>query len=149
MAAASFATAGDTLTAAQYNLLPRGVVAAASATANQTSISSEVDLSSLSVTWTATSSRSYRVTVRVIAQQLSSAGDAQVKLTNSSNTQVARSLITQPASAYATHVVVVVLSGLSGSVTYKARGTTSAGTVTLVAAGDSPASIVVEDIGAT
>ena len=52
-------TTGQVLTATQQNNLPFGLVASATATASQTGISTEVDLTSLTVTFTAVTGRTY------------------------------------------------------------------------------------------
>ena len=145
---ASLVSTGDVLTATNFNLLPRGIVGVATKTAAQTGISSTVDITSLTLTWTATSTRYYRTTVFCIAQQNTSAGNAQIILTDGSGNTKSKSLYLQAAADYWTSTVVAVETGLSGSVTRKVQANTSAGTMSIYADATYPALILVEDIGA-
>ena len=129
---------------------PRGTINYAQATANQTSISAEADLTSLTVTFTADSTRRYKITGQILVQQLTSTGAATGKITDGSSVEVQR--FGHNAAFLANGVEVWhgtrVLSGISGSVTYKLRAATSAGTLSVLADTTRPNFILVEDIGA-
>lgn len=142
--------AGDTLTAAEVNALPGGQIAIATAAASQTGISTVADLTSLTATWTAVTGRSYRVTAHVPeVQQQTSTGLIDLLITDSSNTQVARSRLSLASTFRSPITSTVVLSGISGSVTYKARMLTSAGTVDVTLSSTQKAHFMVDDIGET
>ena len=141
-------TAGNVLTAAQMNRLPWGIMGYASATANQSGITTETNVTGLSVTFTANSTRYYKTTVYTFsAQQNTTAGYAEIRITDGSNVQKSSGVIYQLAGVQAPMCVSVVETGLSGSTTRKARALTNAGTLLLAASATSPMFIVVEDIG--
>lgn len=141
-------TAGSILTAAQMNRLPWGIIGYAQATANQTGITTEVNVTGLSVTFTADSTRYYKTTIYTFSvQQNTAAGYAEFKITDGSNVQKQNGVIYQLAGVQSPMCVTVVETGLSGSVTRKARALTNAGTLLLAASATAPMFIVVEDIG--
>jgi hypothetical protein len=141
-------TAGNILTAAQMNRLPWGIMGYAQVTANQTGITTETNVTGLSVTFTADSTRYYKTTIYTFsALQNTAAGYAEFKITDGSNVQKQSGVIYQLAGVQAPLCVSVVETGLSGSVTRKARALTNAGTLTLAASSTSPMFIVIEDIG--
>lgn len=141
-------SSGAILTAAQMNRLPWGVIGYASATANQTVTTTEANLTSLTLTWTADSTRIYRTTVYVgYAEQATSAGYGELKITDGSNVQKMTAVAYQLAGYGDIFVASVIESGLSGSTTRKARGVTSAGTLTFVGGSTRPMQIIVEDLG--
>ena len=144
-------TAGDVLTAANCNLLPAGVVGYAEKTANQTGITSIVDVSSLTVTWTAVASRRYRTSFVILVGSTVLDDVATIRITDSSNN------VKQDCALYCRSTTVVtatlcgsvVETGLSGSTTRKLRAvrTAGSGTMEIAAAATYPAYILVEDIG--
>ena len=141
--------AGAILTAAEMNRLPWGCMGTAKATANQTLIgATPTDITSLTVTFTANSLRLYRTTLYLpdIAQ-ITSAGFASLRITDTAGTASAISIVSQAASGETATVVTIVESGLSGSTVRKGRASTNAGTLTLVGTATSPMQITVEDIG--
>ena len=141
-------TAGTILTAAQMNRLPWGIMGYAQATALQSGITTEVNVTGLTVTFTADSTRYYKTTIYTFsALQNTAAGYAEFKITDGSNVQKQSGVIYQGAGVQSPLCVSVVETGLSGSVTRKARALTNAGTLTLAAASASPMFIVIEDIG--
>jgi hypothetical protein len=141
-------TAGNVLTAAQMNRLPWGIMGQASATANQTGITTATDVTGLSVTFTANSTRYYRTTVYVYSSvQNTAAGFPEVRITDGSNVQKQTCVFQLGAGGQAPFHFSVVETGLSGSTTRKARATTTAGTLLLAATSTGPMFIVVEDIG--
>lgn len=139
--------AGDVLTAADLNGLPGGYIGYAQAVTNQAGITTEVDVTSLSVTFTAFADRRYKITA--LANVLS-AGNirALLKITDGSNV-VKAGAYNQLATTTGTLTAVEVVSGLSGSITRKARLLQDSGTggLTVVASATIPAFILVEDIG--
>lgn len=146
---AAFPSAGDVLTAAEYNLLPRGVMGRASVTATQGSITTVVDLTSLTVTFTAVTGRRYQISAQ--CELLSSVANdvGTMTITTSGNTIVGRSTHTLGAiNTSETYNAECEVTG-SGSVTYKLRAFRAAGTGTLsmFASSEAPAFIRVEDIG--
>jgi len=140
--------AGNVLTAAQMNRLPWGVMGYASATANQTGITTQTDLTSLSVTFTANSTRIYRTTLYIrYLEQLTATGFAQLFITDGSNVEKQRAVWRIDAAYGVQGILTVIETGLSGSVTRKGRGATDAGSMTIQAGSTGPAQIFVEDIG--
>jgi hypothetical protein len=141
-------TSGQILTAAQMNNLPWGI-AGKSTLALDKSFTTLTD-SGLTVTWTAVSTRQYKLTF-FGNFSLSSAGLCQSYITDSSNVAIRETMSTIGAGALFPQSTTVVISGISGSVTYKVRVVAGAGTGTLYGA-DSRAALaaafIVEDIGA-
>lgn len=140
-------TSGAVLTAAQMNRLPWGVMGYASATANQ-SITALADVTSLTVTFTAVSTRIYKTTIFIpIVQQTTANGYGQLYLANSSNTQLQWAQEYRLTNYQSFMTLTFVESGISGSTTRKARAEASGGGITLYGAAANPMQIVVEDIG--
>lgn len=148
---------GDVLTASTWNqdvvantiALPRGIMGYASATANQSGITTATDVTGLSVTFTANSTRYYRTTVYIYSSVQNTAGGfPEVRITDGSNVQKQTCVFQLDAGGQAPFHFSVVETGLSGSTTRKARALTTAGTLLLAAASTGPMFIVVEDIGA-
>lgn len=156
-------TAGQTLTAASMNIisgdlsylydeLPRGYVAASKKTANQGSISTEVDITDLSVTVPMISGRIYKTTVHMDVFTSNSDTVLVGKLTDGSNVQLQRTTC-RPAVANTGQTLQLVYyetAASTASVTrkirvYRAAGT---GTITVQGAALEPTLILVEDIGA-
>ena len=142
-----FAPGSGVLTSA-----PRGVVAYAQRTTNQATITTVVDITSLSVTWTADPSRRYKTSF-ICSLYSSVANDGpMIQVTDSSGaTTFARGTVVPPVSnAGLTCVGSVIESGLSGSITRKVRASRAFGTGVVTFEGNTgfPAYILVEDIGA-
>lgn len=143
-------TALDVLTAADMNLLPAGKIGYAQITSSQTTITTEVDVTSLTVTWTAVSSRRYRTSWYFAASSSVSADIASVKCTTSGNTQVGITITGALSSVYNYNFGgSVVETGLSGSTTRKLRAvrTNGTGNISINAGATAPCYILVEDIG--
>jgi hypothetical protein len=139
------------LTAGGLATFAKGLLGFASVTADQTGITTTVDLTGLSVTVTVPAGRRIRVTG--VAQFLSTvAGDIVLLAINepgvSERQHANRRLGT--ASVLESVVASVVLSPSAGSHTYTLTGRrfSGTGTLTMGAAAHRPAQIVVEDIGA-
>jgi hypothetical protein len=143
-----------TLTAADMNAYARGglVMAYASVTASQSSITSVTDLTSLTVTFTALSGRLYRTTFHGEINGTVEGDLLIAYITNGAGTQLQRGIVSVPAlsggSGYTQMCLQHYWTG-SGSTTHKVRLERNAGTGTanLFAAANSPAIILVEDIG--
>jgi hypothetical protein len=149
--------AGDPLTETLWNQdvventisLPRGFVARAQRTVNQGSISSTVDLTSLTVTFTADATRRYKTTLILpYNEQATTNGYQQFLITDGSNVQKAGSTQFAVVAQGSFCQVIAYEQGISGSQTRKGRANTSAGSFTSNGSASEPASILVEDIGA-
>ena len=140
-------TAGNVLTAAQMNRLPWGVMGYASRTSNQI-VTTVADVTSLTVTFTAISSRIYKTTLYIpIVVQQTANGYAQLYLTTGGNTQLQWAQEYRLTNYQSFMGLTFVETGLSGSTTRKARAEASGGQIELLGAGTYPMQIVVEDIG--
>jgi hypothetical protein len=131
------------------NAAPRGRVGYAQVTASQGSIVGNVDLTGLSVTWTAVAGRRYRITGEAFMSSTASGDLGNVAINTSANAQVQAGQTVMSVYGSAKITCQAILTGLSGSVTYKLRAARSGGTGTLTmdAAATYPAFILVEDIG--
>jgi hypothetical protein len=142
----------DVYTQTQINskvdFLPRGVVALATSITDQNTISTVTDLTGLSVTFTGTAGRRYRVSLMLPQLSGSIATDrAAITLTNSAN-----SILYASYSGVNTHGHPIYLSyttTASGSTTIKARLQRDVGSGTLGVYADSSSikTLLVEDIG--
>ena len=150
-------TSGQVLTAAQMNELadnsngaPRGRIVAASQTTSQSGIgTTATDLTGLSVTFTATSSRFYRITLFLptIIQGTGASG-ITAYITDSSNNVKGDSAVSIPSTSFRAPLTVLTLeTGLSGSITRKGRLNGSADVCQMLVSATSPAFILVEDLG--
>ena len=140
--------AGDILTAANLNLLPAGTVGYAEVTANQTGITTETNLTSLSLTFTAVSGRRYRITGAIDIASSVADGAAEFFIKESA-TFIGR--YTQPITSTSAYRVYVtrVLTPTAGSHTYNLslKRTTGTGTYVMGANSAYPAYIHIEDVG--
>ena len=148
---------GEVLTASRYNqdvventiALPRGIVAYAEKTSDQTGISAAADITGLSVAWTADSSRYYRISLYLapIRQNTSPAVVVPVIADGSSTTKVQANL-TLVAGDFGLVTIAEIVTGLSGSITRKARISATGGTVDVLAATATEGNyLIVEDLG--
>lgn len=129
---------------------PWGIVGVAVATANQISIgSSAVDVTSLSVTWTATANRYYRTTVILpVFSQITTTGIVNLRITDSTPTTKQSINLNATAGTDVNIGGFVIESNIAaGSATRKARILTTAGSGTITASSTSVPTIIVEDIG--
>ena len=141
-------TAGNVLTAAQMNRLPWGIIATASKTSNQTGITTVTDITSLTVTFTAVSTRYYRTTIWSLVKQNAAAGASVIQITDGSNVQKTEGdFYIAAAGQFGTLCVQCVETGLTGSTTRKGRAVTATGNMDVVASSTFPAFILVEDLG--
>jgi hypothetical protein len=140
----------DVSNAHAHDNLPRGVLGYAQVTAGQASITSEVDVTGLSVTVTVGASRRIKVTAYGLVYT-TVANDWAIVRVKEGTTQL-RSLgaVTMPtASRPETFGGSVVLTPSAGAHTYKltALRASGSGSITFDAASTDPAFILVEDIG--
>ena len=142
-------TSGAILTAAQMNNLPWGI--AGSSTLATTNNFTTIEDSGLTVTWTAVSSRQYKISFRAVNEQ-SIAAQVFYYITDSANVELQRSQFTTTANDQQTTISSYALvTGLSGSVTYKVRVACTAGTGIVYGTNTNAgiaARMLVEDIGA-
>jgi hypothetical protein len=122
-------------------------VATASVTANQTGISAEANLTSLTVTFTAVTGRRYKTTGYCKVIQQTSGGSPSVFITDGSNVHSTEWIIAQETGFQATANPIAVETISAGSVTRKLRASTTASTMDMNASATAPAFILVEDIG--
>jgi hypothetical protein len=140
--------AASVLTAANLAKLPGGWIGYNEVTANQSTITSVVDLTSLTVTVTVGTGRRIRVSAHCTLQQNSAAGEQQLYIFEGAQIGISR-ITAHSGLGFYTHTPSVVLTPSSGSHTYKLRAAAVAGNLDLVASATAPAYILVEDIGAT
>jgi hypothetical protein len=150
---------GDVLTASKWNQdvvanttsLPRGLAAYAQATASQASVTTVVDLTSLSVTFTALAGRYYLIEAFATVHSSSGGDVCGLIIANSANTVLAQGFAVSNTNAVGTalNVSLRVTPG-AGSITYKLRGLRAAGSVgnlTYQPDATTPSFIMVTDIG--
>lgn len=146
-------TAGDVLTAADMNLYARGgqEMGYAAITANSAAFTAFADVSGLSVTWTAISTRVYELEFIGNVSSTVTADAIQIQITDSANTPINSSIATNLLTTQIQHLYVKArLTGVSGSVTYKIRAARNTGTGTTVieATTQRPSALWVRDVGA-
>ena len=134
---------------ARLDALPRGILGYAEVTANQLNVTSEVDLTGLSVTVTAGTSRRLKVTVQG-EYRTAASNDAGLVNIKESTTILGRARLNPGAAVHNTFHASTVIAPSAGSHTYKATMVLTAGSgdLDLIAASGSAAFILVEDIGA-
>jgi|LakMenEpi03Aug12_release.lakeMendotaPanAssembly.Ray.scaffolds.fasta_scaffold596923_1 hypothetical protein len=150
MAANTTFTAGQVVTAAQMNNLPWGVMGTAvRTTGDLTLTTTNQDLTSMSITFTAIAGRLYRASWSGSAQKSTAAGYTQITLADSTNALYGYSLGYTVSGNYVNLSGVSVISGLTaGSKTFKLRGITENNTAVLLAGGTAPLQFMIEDMGA-
>lgn len=127
----------------------RGVVATATKTSGQGSITSVTDVTSLSVTFTAVTGRRYRLSFQGQVYSNVSGDTVQVQITDSTNA-VQNFGIALASSGYSMSIRVdAYVTPSAGSVTYKVRAlrNTGSGTVGIDCGSTYPAFLVAEDVG--
>ena len=128
-----------------------GIVGYAQVVANQTPITTIIDLTGLSVTFTAAAGRSYKVTGSTFPASSVVDGMVRMYITNSANA-ILQIADMSPRTAGTAFVIQrsVILSTLSGSTTLKLRmerGGGATGVITNYADPQWPSFILVEDMG--
>ena len=141
-------TAGQVLTADQANRFPRGAMGYVYSTAGNVGLTTTgADIAGASVTFTAVSGRLYKVGYNAQIQKTVTAGFVEIFITNGAGTVLFDGFTNVAAAAYVNFSISTVLTGLSGSVTIKARGVVDTGAATIFRNSGNPTSFVVEDIG--
>lgn len=143
-------SSSDFLTAAEYNDAAGGWIGYVQVTANQGSITGETALTSLAVTVTVGTSRRILVTLHGSMENDTNNCGCSARIKESATQLVRRDASLQTAGAGEGVIAQVCLTPSAGSHTYTsygARGLGLTGTVTLDASSDSPAYLLVEDIG--
>lgn len=129
-----------------------GVKAWLQQSASHTGIAAtEVDIANFGafLIWTATASRLYRVTLHLgNVIKLTTGDGVRIKITDGANVVKAESQVVLVTGEQTTMNVVEIVSGLSGSITRKARASTASGTVTVNKLTGQTTVFYVEDIGA-
>jgi hypothetical protein len=129
--------------------LPRGRVGYASVTSNQTTITTQVDLTGATTTFTAVSGRRYKVTgVALVASTVP--GDlAGLHIATGANVQLQQTNARCDVAALGIVAIWVSTTTVSGATTWKLRVSrqTGSGSITNFAGSDFPSFILVEDIG--
>lgn len=128
--------------------LPWGSIGYAEVTANQTGITTIVDLTSLTLTWTAVANRVYKITGFAQFTSSVAADVARLSITTDGNTLVQMGQQVVGATPVTIAAVRRIVTG-AGSQTYKLRAERSAGTgnVAMNVGATLPGFILVEDIG--
>lgn len=141
------AVAGSVLTAANLDKYPGGWIGYVEVTANQTGISSVTDLTSLSVTVTAGTSRRLKTEGYAVLAQNTSTAAVSFTIRSGASAQLALWQAVVTGNTVTTGNPKRVDTPSSGANTYKLSLAANAGTVDLNASSTSPAFILVEDIG--
>ena len=141
-------SAGQVLTASEMNNLPFGVVERTERTAGNVNITTTLaDLTGMSLTFTAVSTRIYKISWHLFILNNTSAHSTFIYLTDGSNNiktvsgQYAASGLRASAAGF------WFTSGISGSTTYKLRGAATADTSTMSGTSGESAVFMIEDIG--
>ena len=143
-------TSPYTVVADDMNALPAGKVAYASVTADQGSITTEADLTGLSISWTSLAGRYYRISAECFFKSSVANDFANLSITNLTPTAIQQSQVYCPSTTVVvkTACSVVVQPG-AVTASYKLRASRASGTgnITMSAGATNPAFILVEDIG--
>jgi hypothetical protein len=135
---------------ADIALLPKGKMGYAQITANQTGITSVVDITSLTLTFTALASRYYRVSGFGLIQSTVADDMFAVTVTDSGGTGLQQASIQlRVANVSQLWTISYVVQPGAGSKTYKLRAQRASGTGsgTITASATFPNYILIEDIG--
>lgn len=155
MAQNSAFVVGQTLTATEMNLLPFGVCDTAGSSSTYTLTTSLVQATGMTVTFTADSTRLYKITYyepQVKGTTVSGAYvDLELRQTTAGGTQLQSVLVGQGSAVQMTNSATCMFVGTfaSGSVTVLgcALAATTTGTPQLVRSATTRARIIVEDVG--
>lgn len=140
---------GELVSAAGLNSLPGGVLGYAQVTSNQGSITSEVDLTGLSVTVDVAATRRIRVSAHALwTSDTTNDGVGMEIKESTTRLQALRGIIALGGESVTLHGA-TVLTPSSGSHTYKLTGlrVSGSGTTQMTASATVPAFILVEDLG--
>lgn len=140
-------TAGEVLTATNLEKLAGGWIGYAEVTADQSGITVEVDLTSLTVAVTVGPSRRIKITASVRVVTTVNNDAVTLKIAEGATILQQRDVTLSVASNSGGLVAEVVLTPTTGAHTYKLRMVRTLGSVTMQAGATYPAFICVEDIG--
>jgi len=154
-------TSGAILTAAQMNNLPWGIVDATAGgtsgrgyvtrtTGNYSMTTTMADVTGLTITFTPVTGRLYKASFSAWLTNVGTSQDLQVRMTDGSNNFVQGIQTYCVATQNTPAAFHTILTGLSGSTTYKirAKANTAAGALVVAASGSEGAAVFsIEDIG--
>jgi hypothetical protein len=127
--------------------LPWGRIGSGSTTSAQTGVgATPTDLTSLTATATLVANRYYRATLHVPYTQVTSPGTANFIILNGA-TNVGGCSVTLDATEYGTASIECLFTASSGSATVKAQASTTGGTLSTNVSANSPALLIIEDVG--
>jgi hypothetical protein len=139
---------GDILTAANFDRLPGGWIGYVEATTNQTTITTVVDLTSLSVAVTVGTNRRLRITGKVNFTSTVANDGAKLRIQESATVLNAADNTTPTGAGGVFIFASAVLTPTAGTHTYKLTlARTGTGTLTMNASATEAAYLLVEDIG--
>lgn len=128
--------------------MPWGIVGYAQIVANVTPIAAQADVPGLSVTFTAVANRRLKITVEADIQSTVATDHLTFVIMKDAAQIRSGNMYAAKASIPSTFPISVFDTPAAGDRTYKLQAArTGTGTVTLIAAGNSPAYIQVEDLG--
>ena len=130
--------------------IPLGRVGSALRTTNQTGITAETDITSMTTTFTAVSGRYYYITAKVVAVDESFECNYEILLNVGGSNVDTSFYVTQGGSFNnVSHPLAFISSSLSGAVTAKLRARRSAGSGTIKIFGNAsvPMTLMVQDLG--
>ena len=143
-------TTGQVLTSAQANNFPFGLMAVAENTSlAQTGITTIVDITGMTVTFTGISGRRYRVDGFLLLQSTVSADTVNLIIRNGSNTSLQQAIYPLPLNSNAYMCIASLFLTATGSTTIKLSTQRQSGTGTITANGGAtfPAQLIVTDVG--
>ena len=120
--------------------LPKGYIARAVNAA-------VVDITGLSVSWFADATRLYKTTLSLFSSQQTAQGVQQITICDGGNVIKQLHNVTVASGFNESHNLILVESGLSGTVVRKGRANANAGSMTIAGSATYHAFIIVEDIG--
>jgi hypothetical protein len=130
------------------NNLPWGIAGSVARTTAVSALSSSVaDITGVSVTFTAISTRVYKFTFAITGQKQSTDGWTAIQLTDSANVQYIEIDQNTVAGGYWNCSGAAFKTGLTGSVTVKLRGLCQSNTSNVTVGANAPIILIVEDIG--
>ena len=126
----------------------RGEIGVAAVTADQPGITTQVDITGLTLTRTLLTGRRYRTTIKTEVSSTNADGAFVVVIADGSNTQLARATGPATTASYSTSTFYEE-NGNGTSVVRKCRASKSSGTgsITISASASSPTYLTIDDIG--
>jgi hypothetical protein len=142
-------TAGQVLTADQANRWPRGVMNQVTRTTSVSALTTTMaDISGMSMTFTADSTRLYKASWVITGQKANFTNDyTEIVFATSGNTQIGGVLQYTVDGQWWNCSGNALFTVASGSVTYKLRGAVGSGTSNVSVSATRPIFFMIEDIG--